>query len=71
MIRLREFTAQHGTDEHAWGSHTSEGEVVVSEYVARVKQLGQARTRDFIVNYPLTQGTSTAVRDLIKRRLEL
>ncbi|CAL8581989.1 hypothetical protein XPA_007669 [Xanthoria parietina] len=71
MIRLREFTAQHGTDEHAWGSHTSEGEVVVSEYVARVKQLRQARTRDFIVNYPLTQGTSTAVRDLIKRRLEL
>ncbi|KAI4254918.1 MAG: hypothetical protein L6R42_006992 [Xanthoria sp. 1 TBL-2021] len=70
MIRLRDFTAQHGTDEHAWGSHTSEGEALVSEYVARVKQLRQARTRDFIVNYPLTQGTSAAVRDLVKMRLE-
>ncbi|KAL9001176.1 MAG: hypothetical protein Q9169_000360 [Polycauliona sp. 2 TL-2023] len=71
MLRLRDFTAQHGTDETAWGSNTSEGEALVSEYVARVQQLRQARTRDFIVNYPLTQGTSAAVRDLVKKRLEL
>ncbi|KAL8857361.1 MAG: hypothetical protein Q9178_006127 [Gyalolechia marmorata] len=70
MIRLRDFTSQHGADEHAWGSNTSEGEALVSEYVARVQQLRQARIRDFIINYPLTQGTSPAVRDLIKKRLE-
>ncbi|KAL8658531.1 MAG: hypothetical protein Q9226_000944 [Calogaya cf. arnoldii] len=70
MICLRDFTSQHGTDEDAWGSHASEGEALVAEYVARAKQLRQARTRDFIINYPLTQGTNVAVRDLIKRRLE-
>lgn len=70
MIRLREFTAQNGTDESAWGSNESEGEALVSEYVARVRQLRLQRTKDFIVNYPLRQGTSAAVRDLIKRRLE-
>ncbi|KAL8766605.1 MAG: hypothetical protein Q9209_006670 [Squamulea sp. 1 TL-2023] len=69
MIRLRDFTAQHGTDEHEWGSNTSEGEALISEYVTRVQCLRQARTRDFIINYPLTQGTSAAVRDLIKERL--
>ncbi|KAL8779526.1 MAG: hypothetical protein Q9213_006895 [Squamulea squamosa] len=69
MIRLRDFTAKHGTDEHEWGSNTSEGEALISEYVTRVQRLRQARTRDFIVNYPLTQGTSAAVRDLIKERL--
>ncbi|KAL8669716.1 MAG: hypothetical protein Q9168_005700 [Polycauliona sp. 1 TL-2023] len=71
MIRLRDFTAQHGTDETAWGGKTSEGEALVSEYVARVQRLRQARTRDFIVDYPLAQGTSAAVRDLIKKRLEV
>ncbi|KAL8845853.1 MAG: hypothetical protein Q9198_011346, partial [Flavoplaca austrocitrina] len=71
MIRLREFTVQHGTDETAWGNNTSEGKALISEYVARLQQLRQVRTRDFIVNYPLTQGTSAAVRDLIKKHLEL
>ncbi|KAL8711559.1 MAG: hypothetical protein Q9220_003969 [cf. Caloplaca sp. 1 TL-2023] len=70
MIRLRDFTAQHGADEKAWGSHSQEGEALVSEYVRRVQQLRQQRTRDFIVNYPLRQGTSTEVRDLVQRRLE-
>ncbi|KAL8681556.1 MAG: hypothetical protein Q9186_002372 [Xanthomendoza sp. 1 TL-2023] len=70
MIGLRDFTARNGTDEQAWGSSTSEGEELVSEYVARVQQLRQQRTRNFIVNYPLRQGTGAAVRDLIKRRLE-
>ncbi|KAL8812939.1 MAG: hypothetical protein Q9223_000017 [Gallowayella weberi] len=70
MIGLREFTARHGTDEQAWGSSRSEGEELVSEYVTRVQQLRQQRTRNFIVNYPLRQGTSAAVRDLIQRRLE-
>ncbi|KAL8731310.1 MAG: hypothetical protein Q9166_003534 [cf. Caloplaca sp. 2 TL-2023] len=71
MMRLRDFTAQHGTDEHEWGNNALEGEALVSEYVARVQQLRQQRTRDFIVNYPLRQGTSAAVRDLIRKRLEL
>lgn len=70
MIRLRDFTAQHGTDENAWGVHTWEGEALISEYASRVLQLRHQRTRDFIVNYPLQQGTSAAVRDLVRRQLE-
>ncbi|KAL8953548.1 MAG: hypothetical protein Q9222_000606 [Ikaeria aurantiellina] len=70
MIQLRDFAAQHGTDEKAWGNNSQEGEALVSEYVNRVQQLRQQRTRDFIVNYPLRQGTSAEVRDLVQRRLE-
>lgn len=70
MIRLRDFTAQHGADENAWGSHSAEGEALVSEYARRVGQLRHQRTRDFIVNYPLQQGTSTQVKDLISRYIQ-
>ncbi|KAL9605014.1 MAG: hypothetical protein Q9219_000202 [cf. Caloplaca sp. 3 TL-2023] len=67
MIGLRDFTARHGTDETGWGTRTQEGEALVSEYAARVRQLHQQRTRDFIVNYPLRQGTSIEVRNLVNR----
>lgn len=70
MIRLRDFTAEHGADENAWGSHTAEGEALVAEYARRVRQLRLQRTRDFIVNYPLQQGTSTEVKNLVSRYIE-
>ncbi|KAL8874163.1 MAG: hypothetical protein Q9174_000468 [Haloplaca sp. 1 TL-2023] len=70
MMRLRDFTGQHGTDDKAWGAHTSEGETLISQYARNVLRLRHQRTRDFIVNYPLQQGTSTAVRDLVRRQIE-
>ncbi|KAL8937804.1 MAG: hypothetical protein Q9211_003499 [Gyalolechia sp. 1 TL-2023] len=70
LIRLRDFTGRHGADENAWGEYTQEGAAVVTEYAARVRQLRQQRTRDFIVNYPLRQGTSVEVRDLVNRYVE-
>lgn len=70
MIRLRDFISQHGADEHAWGEYSGEGEAMVMEYAARVQQLRLQRTRDFIINYPLRQGTSSEVRDLVNRYIE-
>ena len=70
MIRLRDFTARYGTEEEAWGNNTDEGVALVSEYASRVRRLRQQRTRDFIVNYPLRQGTSVEVRDLVQRYIE-
>ena len=70
MIGLRDYTAKYGADESAWGSHTTIGEEMVTEYAKRVLQLRQQRTRDFIVNYPLRQGTSVEVRDLVQRFME-
>ncbi|KAI4207199.1 MAG: hypothetical protein LQ346_000693 [Caloplaca aetnensis] len=67
MLRVKEFATQHGADESAWGSHAAEGEALISEYAERVRQLRQQRTRDFIINYSLRQGTSAAVRDLVLR----
>ncbi|KAI4105333.1 MAG: hypothetical protein L6R37_002783 [Teloschistes peruensis] len=70
IVCLRAFTAEHGADENAWGVHTSQGQALVAEYARRVQQLRQQRTRDFIINYPLQQGTNTAVRDLVRRQVE-
>ncbi|KAL8656219.1 MAG: hypothetical protein Q9210_000414 [Variospora velana] len=67
ILRLREFTVKHGADEHKWGSHSAEGEALFLEYAQRVRQLRNQRTRNFIVNYSLQQGTSTEVRDLVSR----
>ncbi|KAL9612124.1 MAG: hypothetical protein Q9167_003277 [Letrouitia subvulpina] len=65
MIGLRDFVAEHGFVEGAWGAHSQAGHELFFEYANRVKQLRQQRTRDFIVNYPLRQGTSVEVRDLV------
>ncbi|KAL8827922.1 MAG: hypothetical protein Q9170_006821 [Blastenia crenularia] len=70
MIRLRDFTTLHSADENGWGNNSQEGAALVSEYARRVLQLRQQRTRDFIINYPLRQGTSLEVRDLVQRYVE-
>ncbi|KAL8935669.1 MAG: hypothetical protein Q9216_005310 [Gyalolechia sp. 2 TL-2023] len=70
MLRLGDFTRRYGADENGWGEYTREGETLFTEYATRVRQLRQQRTRDFIVNYPLRQGTSAAVRDLVNRYIE-
>ena len=75
MLRLRDFCAQHGTDESAWNDnhHNDTTSVVdksiVTEYAERVLQLRQQRSRRFILDYPLTQGTSRDVRALVEREM--
>ena len=70
LVRLRQFTAAHGTDEKVWqGTISDVDPSPVEEYVRRVKQLRRPAMRDFIVNYPLQQGAGNEVRDLIKRLL--
>ena len=71
LMRLREFTTAHGTDEKAWrGTISDIDPSPVEEYVRRVKQLRRPAMRSFIVNYPLQQGAGNEVRDLVKRLLE-
>ena len=74
MLRLRDFCAQHGTDESAWYNHDDNDTAtidnsIVTEYAERVLQLRQQRTRNFILDYPLTQGTSRDVRALVEREM--
>jgi len=68
MLRLKEFTAGHGTDERVWPA--SSGQSIVTEYARRVLQLNQQKQRTFIVNISLGQGTSPAVKDLVAREIE-
>lgn len=70
MLRLRDFCAQHGTDESAWNdASNSVDKSIVTEYAERVLQLRQQRTRNFILDYPLTQGTSRDVKALVEREM--
>ena len=68
MLRLRDFTAAYGTDEASWPGNC--GQEIVTEYAERVLQLRQQRTRNFIVDYTLRQGTSQGVKDLVNRMIE-
>ncbi len=73
MLRLRDFTAKYGTEEAAWSEEPdveAEGRALVDSYAERVLKLGQQRTRTFIVNYVLRQGTNTDVRDLVIRSIQ-
>lgn len=67
LLRLREFTTQHGTVESEWPPNS--GQEIVTEYATRMAQLRQQRTRNFILDYTLRQGTSQAVKDLISREM--
>lgn len=68
LLRLRDFTTQHGTDETAWSA--SAGQDIVTEYALRLMQQRQQRQREFILNYTLRQGTSLEVTELVKREIE-
>lgn len=69
MLRLRDFCAQHGTDETTWNGGVVDSSIV-TEYARRVMQLRQQRTRNFIMDYPLTQGTSRDVKALVEREIQ-
>ncbi|KAL2041233.1 hypothetical protein N7G274_006178 [Stereocaulon virgatum] len=68
MLQLRDFTAQHGTDEHTWPANS--GQSIVTEYAKRILLLRQQRTRNFIMDYTLRQGTSQEVKDLVTREIQ-
>ncbi|MCJ1459710.1 hypothetical protein MMC28_010089 [Mycoblastus sanguinarius] len=70
VIRVRDFTNQHGTNEGAWPESAFSGQHVVTEYAFRVMQLRQQRTRNFIMDYVLPQGTNQEVKALVRREIE-
>lgn len=68
MLRLKEFTTAHGTNETAWPPGS--GQIIVTEYARRVLQLRQQKQRTFIMNISLAQGTNSLVKDLVAREIE-
>lgn len=72
MIRLRDFAAAHGADRAAWSpvEVASEGRLIVEEYAKNALLLAQQRTRNFILDYVLRQGTSVEVRELVIKEVE-
>jgi hypothetical protein len=67
MVQLREFVARHGPDEAAWRGRADIDASPVAEYARRVGLLKTRAMRTFVLDYMLQQGTSSAVRDLIRR----
>ena len=71
LMRLRDFTTAHGTDEKVWQGTISDVDPgPVEEYVRRIKQLQRPAMRDFIVERHVQQHAGNDVRDLIKRLLK-
>ena len=69
MLSLKNFIAQHGSDETAWQNNTDIDTSPATEYAQRVTQLQKRASRDFILNYALKQGAGAEATDLIKRLL--
>ncbi|KAL9126969.1 MAG: hypothetical protein Q9217_004075 [Psora testacea] len=67
LIRLKEYITTHGTDENGWPDN--EGYDLLHEYAIKVKQLKNSRTREFIMNYVLPQGTGKEVKTLVERTI--
>ena len=70
MMQLRDFVAEHGTDEKVWQSDSTIDTSPVTEYARRVNLLQRRASRNFILDYPLQQGTSSEVRALVIRFAE-
>lgn len=72
MIRLRDFVAAHGADPAAWSPAevASEGRAILEEYAGNALLLAQQRTRNFILDYVLRQGTSVEVQALVMNELQ-
>ena len=69
MLRLKDFTSQHGTDENAWPSADC-GQDIVMEYARKMSLLKSQRSRNFLMDYTLRQGTSVEVKELVRRAIE-
>ena len=70
MLRLRDFVAEHGSDENVFQRDSNLDITPVTEYAQRVTLLQRQATRNFILDYVLQQGTSDDVRALILRVVE-
>ncbi len=71
LVRLREAVAAHGTEERSWGDTAGGARAHLEEYARRVLRLEQPRSRNFILDYTLPQGTSKEVKDMILREVEI
>ena len=67
MLRLRDFTDEHGLDETAWSRDQSIDIAPLAEYALRVTLLKKKASRNFILDYALQQGTSSDVKALVVR----
>ncbi len=68
MLQIRDFCAQHGTDENAWNG-ASVDTSIVGEYAGRVVQVREPRSRNFILEYSLSQGAGREVKGLVEREM--
>ncbi|MCJ1323558.1 hypothetical protein MMC10_000219 [Thelotrema lepadinum] len=67
LLRLKEFVAQHGSDENVWKDNLDIDVTPAAEYAHRIMQLQKRASKDFILNYALKQGAGAETSDLIKR----
>ena len=67
MQALRDFIVLNGVDDSNWGPDVDRS--ALTEYTRRVMMLRKKATRNFILDYVLRQGTSTAVRDLVVKEV--
>ena len=71
MLQLRDFCARHGTDATAWNNSDSGIDAsIVREYARRVLELREPRSRNFILDYSLSQGAGRDVKALVLREIE-
>ena len=69
LLRLKDFTHKYGTVQELWMGEM--GQEIVTEYARRLLQLREPRTRAFITDYVLQQGTSTEVKHLVLRFVDV
>ena len=67
MLRLKDFIAQHGSNENVWKDNLDIDVTPATEYAHRVTQLQKRASKDFILNYSLKQGAGAEASDLVKR----
>lgn len=71
LVHLRETVAAHGTDESTWSNgNAGDARAHLKEYAKRVLRLEQPRSRKFILDYALPQGTSKEVKEMVLREVE-
>ena len=71
MIMLRDFMAAHGVEQAAWSpiEVANRGRWILEEYARNALLLPQ-RTRNFILDYVLRQGTGAEVQELVVKEVE-
>ena len=73
LIALRDAAAAHGTDERQWSGanpETAAARAHLEEYAKRILMLEAPRSRNFILEYALPQGTSREVKEMVQREVE-